>query len=192
MSYTKVVFFCVDRKTKVAALASDWPRHFRLLLCNRWIEFIETWHEGRPQHPLPDLCFRADRRNKNGCTGLWLAETFSPSFLQPLRFKKTWQEGSIQHPLPSMCFFRTTGKPGLLPWPLVGWDILDFFFATTEWNATTLDRKQYLNILYQVLFFWTIQRTNMATPESDWLRHCQLFLYNHLTVFNEGWQETRF
>ena len=89
-------------------------------------------------------------------------------------------------------FFRTTGKPGLLPWPLVGWDILDFFFATTEWNATTLDRKQYLNILYQVLFFWTIQRTNMATPESDWLRHCQLFLYNHLTVFNEGWQETRF
>ena len=38
-----VCVFRADRKNKIAALASDWPRHFRLLLWNRWTEFIETW-----------------------------------------------------------------------------------------------------------------------------------------------------
>ena len=34
-----------DRKNKMAALASDWTRHFQLLLWNRWTEFNETWQE---------------------------------------------------------------------------------------------------------------------------------------------------
>ena len=36
-----------DRKNKMAALASDWLRHFRLLLCNRWTEFNETRQKAR-------------------------------------------------------------------------------------------------------------------------------------------------
>ena len=36
-----------DRKNKMAALASDWLRHFRFLLWNRWTEFKETWQEAR-------------------------------------------------------------------------------------------------------------------------------------------------
>ena len=30
-------------ETKMATLASDWPRPFLLLLCNDWTEFNETW-----------------------------------------------------------------------------------------------------------------------------------------------------
>ena len=37
-------------------------RHFRFLLWNRWTEFTDTWQEARSQHPLPSLCFRADRK----------------------------------------------------------------------------------------------------------------------------------
>ena len=39
---TKFVFFGLIGKNKMAALASDWLRHFRLLLWNRWTEFHET------------------------------------------------------------------------------------------------------------------------------------------------------
>ena len=36
------------------------------------------------------------------------------------------------------------------PWPLVGWDIFDSSSVTAEQNSTKLDRKQNLNVLYQV------------------------------------------
>ena len=52
-----VCVFRADRKNKMAGLASDWLRHFRLLLWNRWTEFNETWQEARSQRPLPSLCF---------------------------------------------------------------------------------------------------------------------------------------
>ena len=53
----KVCVFLADRKNKMATLASDWLRHFRLLFWNRWMEFDETWQEARSQRPLPSLCF---------------------------------------------------------------------------------------------------------------------------------------
>ena len=52
--------FWADWKTKNTALASDWPRHFWLLLWNCWTEFNETWQEASSQHPLPSSCFGAD------------------------------------------------------------------------------------------------------------------------------------
>ena len=68
----------------MAALASDWLRHFRLLLWNRWSEFNETWQEARPQRPLPIFCFSGQSEKQDGRPGLWLAETFSTSPLKPL------------------------------------------------------------------------------------------------------------
>ena len=68
-----------DRKNKMAALASDWLRHFRLLLWNRWTEFNETWQEARYQRPLPSLCFSGRSEKQDGRPDLWLAETFSTS-----------------------------------------------------------------------------------------------------------------
>ena len=53
----QVCVFRADRKNKMAALASDWLRHFQLLLWNRWTEFNQTWQEARSQRPLPSLCF---------------------------------------------------------------------------------------------------------------------------------------
>ena len=49
--------FQANRNNKMAALASDWLRHFRLLLWKWWTEFNETWQEARSQRPLPSLCF---------------------------------------------------------------------------------------------------------------------------------------
>ena len=53
----KVCVFWADQKNKMAALASDWLRHFRLLPWNRWTEFSETWQEASSQCLLPSLCF---------------------------------------------------------------------------------------------------------------------------------------
>ena len=50
----QVCVFRADPKNKMAALASDRLRHFRLLL---WTEFNKTWQEARSQCPLPSLCF---------------------------------------------------------------------------------------------------------------------------------------
>ena len=68
----QVCVFWADRKNKMAALASDWLRHFRLLLWNRWAEFNETWQEARSQLPLPSLCFLGRTENKNGRPGRFL------------------------------------------------------------------------------------------------------------------------
>ena len=53
----QVCVFRADPKNKMAVLASDWLRHFRLLLWNCLMEFNETWQEARSQHPLRSLCF---------------------------------------------------------------------------------------------------------------------------------------
>ena len=45
----QVCVFQADRKNK---MASDWLRHFRLLLLG---EFKEAWQEARSQHPLPSF-----------------------------------------------------------------------------------------------------------------------------------------
>ena len=74
--FYQVCVFRADRKNKMAALASDWLRHFRLLLWNRWTEFNETWQEARSQHPLPSLCFSGRSEKQDGRPGLWLAEPF--------------------------------------------------------------------------------------------------------------------
>ena len=139
----QVCVFRADQKNKMAALASDWLRHFRLLLWNRWTEFNKTWHEARSQRPLPSLCFSGRSEKQDGGPGLWLAETF------------------------------------------------DFSSETAERNSTKLDRKQDLNVLYQVCVFWADRKNKMAALASDWLRHFRLLLWNCWMELNETWQEAR-
>ena len=50
-------------------------------------------------------------------------------------------------------FFGPIGKTRWPPWPLIGWDIFDFSSETAERNSTKLNRKQDLNVLYQVCVF---------------------------------------
>ena len=102
----QVCVFRADRKNKMAALASDWRRHFWLLLRNCWTEFNETGQKPSAQRPLPSLCFSGRSKKQYGGHGLWLAETY-----------------------------------------------FDFSSETAEWNSAKLDRKQDLNVLYQVCVY---------------------------------------
>ena len=97
--------FWADRKNKMAALASDWLRHFRLLLWNQWTEFNETWQEARSQCPLPSLCFWADRKNKMAALASdWLRHFWLLLRNRWTKFNETLQEARSQCPLPSLCF----------------------------------------------------------------------------------------
>ena len=144
----QVCVFRADRKNKMAALASDWLRHFRLLLWNRLMEFNESWQEARSQCPLPSLCFSGRSEKQDDCPGLWLAETFSTSPLKPLKgIQWNLTESKISTSSNKFVLFRPIGETRWPPWPLIGWDIFDFSSETAEGNSMKLDRKQDLNVL---------------------------------------------
>ena len=188
----QVCVFWANRKKKMAALASDWLRYFRLLLWNGWTEFNETWQEARSQHPLPSLCFSGRSEKQDGRPGLWLDETFSTSSLKPLnRIQPNLTGSKISTSSTKFVFFGPIGKTRWPPWPLIGWDIFDFSSETTEQNSTKLDRKQDLNVLYRVCVFLAHPKNRMAALASDWMRHFRLLLWNRWTEFNETWQEAR-
>ena len=166
--------------------------HFRLLLWNRWTEFNETLQEARSQRPLPSLCFSGWSEKQDGRPGLWLAETFSTSPLKLLNgIQRNLTGSKISTPSTKFVFFGSIRKTRWPPWPLIGWDNLDFSSETVEPNLTKLDRKQDLNALYQVCVFPADRKNKMAALASDWLRHFRLLLWNRWTEFNETWQEAR-
>ena len=109
ISLYQVCVFRADLKNKMAALASDWLRHFRLLLWNRWTEFNKTWQEARSQSILPSLCFSGWSEKQDGGPGLWLAETFSTSPLKPLnRIQRNLIGSKISYPSTKFVFL---GRP---------------------------------------------------------------------------------
>ena len=178
--------FRADRKNKMAALASDWLRHFRLLLWNRWTEFNETWQAARSKRPLQSLCFSGRSEKQDGRPGLWLAETFSTSPLKPLNgIQRNLTGSKISTSSTKFVFFGLIGKTRWPPWPQIGWDIFDFSSKTAERNSTKLDRKQDLNVLYQVCVFLADRKNKMAALASDWLRHFRLLLWNRWMEFNK-------
>ena len=166
--------------------------HFGLLLWNRWTEFNETWQEARTQHPLPSLCFLGRSEKQDGRPGLWLAETFSTSPLKPPnKIQRNLTGSKISKSSTKFVFFGPIGKTRWPPWPLIGWDIFDFFSETAERNSKKLDRKQDLNILYQVCVFRPIRKTRWPPwPLIGW-DIFRLLLWNRWTEFNKTWQEAR-
>ena len=188
----QVCVFRADWKNKMAALASDWLRRFRLLLWNRWTELNETWQEARSQRPLPSLCFSGGSEKQDGRPGLWLAEIFSTSPLKPLNgIQRNLTGSKISMSSTKFVFFGPIRKTRWPPWPLIGWGIFNFFSETAERNWTKLDRKQDFNVLYQVCVFRADLKNKMAALVSDWLRYFRLLIWNHRTEFNETWQEAR-
>ena len=134
--------------------------HFWLLLWNRWTEFNETWQEARSQRPLPSLCFSSRSEKQDGRPGLWFAETFSTSPLKPMNgIQRNLTGSKISTSSTKFVFFGPIGKTRWPPWPLIGWDIFDFSFETAERNSNKHDRKQDLNVLYQVCVFGPIGKT---------------------------------
>ena len=169
----QVCVFQVDRKNKMAALASDWLRHFRLLLWNRWMEFSETWQEASSQCLLPHLCFSGKSGKTKWPLIGWDIFDFSSETVKGIQWNLIGSK--IATPSTKFVFFRWIGKTKWPPWPMIGWDIFDFSYETTERNSTKLDRKQVLNVLYQVCVFRADPKNNMAALASDWLRHILTF-----------------
>ena len=107
----QVWVFRADRKSKIATLASDWLRHFRLLLWNRWTEFNGTWLEARSHRPLSSLCFSGGSEKQDCRSGLWLTETFSTSPLKPLnRIQRNLTGSKILTSSTNFVFFGPISK----------------------------------------------------------------------------------
>ena len=142
---------------------------------------------------LYQVCvFWADQKNKMAAPGLWLAETFSTSPLKlPNGIQGNLTGSKISTSSTKFVFFGPIGKARWPQWPLIGRDIFDFSSETTERNSTKLDRKQDLNVLYQVCVFWADRKNKITALASDWLRHFRLLLWNRWKEFNKTWQEAR-
>ena len=181
--------FCADRKSKNAALASDWLKHFSTSpqpLNGFWrnltwskssapsINFVFFVPIGNPRWPpWPLICwniFRLLFHNR------WMD------------FDETWQEASPQHHLSSLVFFVPIGNPRWPPWPLIGWNI--FRLLHNRWmELTKLDKKQVLNALYQVCVFVPIVNPRWPPwPLIGW-NIFRLLLHNRWMDFDETWQE---
>ena len=117
-SVYQVCVFRADRKNKMAALASDWLRHFRLLLWNRWTEFKETCQEARSQRPLPSLCFSGRSEKQDGRHGLWLVETFSTSLKLLNGIQQNLTGSKISTFSTKFVFFEPIIKQKCPPWPI--------------------------------------------------------------------------
>ena len=108
----QVYVFRAYQKNKMAALSSDWLRHFRLLIWNRWTE-------ARSQRPLPTMCFWGWSEKQNGRPSLWLAETFSTSPLKPLNeIQRNLTGSKISTSSTTMVFFGLISKQQWPSWPI--------------------------------------------------------------------------
>ena len=115
----------------------------------------ELLQEARSQCPLPSLCFSEPigKTRWRPCPLIgWdifdFSETNESLFMEKLankiclnnqwiEFNETWQETRFYSSFTEFVFFRPIGKTRWPPWPLIGWDILDFFSETVEQNSTT-------------------------------------------------------
>ena len=115
----QVCVFRANRKNKMAVLASDLLRHFRLLLWNRWQNSTKL-DRNQDLNVLYNVCvFRADRKNKMA--------TLASDWLRYFRlllwncwteFNETWQEERSQRPLSSLCFLGQSEKTRWVPCPI--------------------------------------------------------------------------
>ena len=103
----------------MAALASDWLRHFQLLLWNPLTKFNETCKEARFQRPIPSLCFSGLSEKQDGCPGLWLAETFSTSPLKPFNgIQRNLTRSKISTSSTKFVFSGRSEKTRRPPWQI--------------------------------------------------------------------------
>ena len=77
--------FLVDRKTKMAAMAPNWLRHFRLVFWYRWTEFnLQNLTGSKILTTSAKFVISGRSENQDGRPGLWLAGAFSTFSLKSL------------------------------------------------------------------------------------------------------------
>ena len=176
MSSTKFVFFGPIGKTRW----QPWP----LIGWDNFNFSPETAEQNSTKldrkqdlNVLYQVCvFTADRKKKMAALDPdWLRHFLLLFWNRWTEFNETWQEARSQRPIPSFVFFRPIGKTKWPPWPLIGWDILDF---SSEQNSTKVEWEQDLNILHLICVFQADRKNKiikMATPISHWLRRFDFF-----------------
>ena len=170
----------------MAASASDWLKHFRLLLWNRWTKFNETWTEARSQRHLPSLCFSGQSENEMAAPSSdwpqW--DIFNFSSKTAVRNSTKLDGKQDLNVLYQVCVFQANRKKQI-GHPASDWliDILDFSSETVQQNTMKLDRKQDLNVLYHVGVFRADRKNKVvARPLIGW----DIFDFS-----SETWHETR-
>ena len=188
----QVCVFRADRKNKMTALASDWLRHFRLLFWNRCERNSTKLERTQDINVLYQVCvFRADRKNKMAALASdWLSHIWLLLWNRLMEFHETWQEARSQRHLQSCCFAgwseKQDGRLGL-------WLAETFSTSseTTEQSSMKLNRKQGLNVLYQVCVFRADRKNKMAAwPLIGW----DIFDFSSETAernSDETWQGAR-
>ena len=181
-SLYQVCVFRANRKNKMAAPASDWLKHFRLLLFSSTLKPMNRirWNLTRSKISTSSTKFVFFRPvgKKDGRPGLWLADTFSTSLKSLNGIQRNLTGCKISTSSTKFVFFRPIRKTRWPPWRLIGWDIFDFSSQTAERNSTKLDRKQDLNVFYQVCIIGADRNNKMAALASDSQRHFRLLLWN--------------
>ena len=122
---------------------------------------------------LYQVCVFLGRSEKqDGCPDLWLAKTFLTSPLKPLnRIQRNLTGSKISTSSTKFVFFGLIRKTRWPPWPLICWDIFNFSSETAELNSKKVDRKQDVNVLYQVCVVQAVRKNQIAALASDWLRY---------------------
>ena len=174
-----IVIICCPSFVRPPVVRRRYLFTFLLLLWNHWMEFNETWQEARSQRLLPSLYFSGRSEKRNDRPGLWLADTFSTSPLKLLNGIQRKLTGSnISTSSTKFVFFESNGKTRWPPWPLIGWDIFNFFSETTERNSMNLIGSKISTSSAKFVLFGPIGKPKWPPWPSDWLIHFRLLLWN--------------
>ena len=157
----QVCVFRADWKNKMATLASDWLRHFRLLLWNRWTEFNKNWQGARSQFILPSLCFfRDDWKNKMAALASdWLRHFRLLLCNCLIEFNLTWQEARSQRPLPSLYFLGRSEKQDGHPSLWLAETFLTSPLKPLNGIQQSLTGSKISTSSTKFVFFWPIGKT---------------------------------
>ena len=145
----------------MAALASDWLRHFWLLIRKRWTDFNETWQEAISQRLVSSLCFSGRLEKQDDPPWPLIGWDFSTYSLKPLnRIQRKLDRKQDPNVLYQVCVFGLIGKTRWPPWPLICSDIFDFSSKNrwTEFNETWQEARSQ-RPLPSVCFFGPIGKT---------------------------------
>ena len=152
----------------MAALASDWLKHFRHLHWKRWIEYKETWQESRSQCPLPCLCFLGRSLNTDSSPGWSVINVAHWTQVHDM-----WPLGVFFDLLPDIFsddFLKQTNKKGLQ-------EACSLLVHLCQRLKCTIVIMRYLLSVRPL----SVHRN---------FSHFRL-LWNHWTEFNETWQKAR-
>ena len=170
-SYSPLPRLCFSgwSKNQDGRLASEWLRHFRLLLWTRWTDGV-YWHVTVSNiSTCPTKYVFSDRwENKNGR----LYHIFDFSSESAEWISKKLDRKKILTSSTKFVFFGPIRKPISPPRPLICWDIFGFSSETVKQNSSKYCRSlaaafstSPLKLLSRIKQNWTGSRISMASTK---------------------------